>query len=110
MLKALLSSIVVSALMVSGALAQTAPSPAPAPAPAAKPEAQLPADAAAKFIASQSADQMVSSKFKGTDVLGPENEHLGDVTDLVFDKQGKVLAYVVGVGGFLGLGEKECRH
>lgn len=104
-MKSLLSAAVVSLLSVSGALAQTSP-PAPAPAPAAKPAPQLPADAAGKFIASQSADQMVSSKFKGTDVLGPENEHIGDVTDLVFDKQGKVLAYVVGVGGFLGIGEK----
>jgi hypothetical protein len=43
----------------------------------------------------------------GTDVLGPNNEKVGDVNDVVFDKSGKIAAVVVGVGGFLGIGEKD---
>ncbi len=110
MLKTLLATTAVSALMVTGALAQTTPAPAPATPPAATDSAK-PADKAAsfsdpKFIAAQTSDQMVFSKFKGTDVLGPDNAHIGDVSDFLFDKNGKVLAYVVGVGGFLGIGEK----
>ena len=31
---------------------------------------------------------------------------MGDINDLVIDKDGKVSAIVVGVGGFLGIGEK----
>ena len=46
------------------------------------------------------------SKFKGTDVLGPDNAHIGNVSDMLFDKNGKILGLVVGVGGFLGIGEK----
>ena len=46
------------------------------------------------------------SKFKGTDVLGPDNAQVGDVNDLLFDKNGKIIALIVGVGGFLGIGEK----
>ena len=46
------------------------------------------------------------SKFKGTDVLGPDNAQVGDVNDMLFDKSGKIIGLIVGVGGFLGIGEK----
>jgi sporulation protein YlmC with PRC-barrel domain len=104
MLKKLLISTAVSALMVSGATAQTIQEqrgPAATTAPATSP-----ATTSGKFIAAQTADQWVFSKFKGADVLGPNNEHIGDVNDLVFDKTGKIHGVVVGVGGFLGIGEK----
>jgi hypothetical protein len=105
MLKTLMMSAAVSALMVSGALAQAGP---PATSPPASPPAK--ADAApmdgAKFISSQGTDQWVFSKFKGTDVLGADNAHIGDVNDLLFDKNGKIVGMIVGVGGFLGIGEK----
>ena len=39
-------------------------------------------------------------------MLGPDNAHIGDVVDVLFDKSGRVDAVVVGVGGFLGIGEK----
>jgi hypothetical protein len=113
MLKTFLTATAISGLMFSSALAQapapTPPAASPAPsatAPAPKAEATLPADAAAKFVSAQSSGHWVASKFKGTDVLGPNNEHIGDVDDLVFDKSGKIVAFVVGVGGFLGIGEK----
>jgi hypothetical protein len=93
MLKKLMISAAVSALMASGALAQASP-------PAAR------SDAGPQFVAAQSADQWVFTKFKGTDVLGPDNAQVGNVNDLLFDKSGKILAVVVGVGGFLGIGEK----
>jgi hypothetical protein len=101
MLKTLVMSAAVSALMVSGALAQANPpaSSAPAKADAA------PIDST-KFIPAQSADQWVFSKFKGTDVLGPDNAHIGAVNDMLFDKNGQILGMIVGVGGFLGIGEK----
>ena len=106
MLKTLMISAAISALMVSGALAQADMSPKPAApaAPAVKTDA-APHDTA-KFIAAQSTDQWVFSKFKGSDVLGPDNAHIGNVSDMLFDKNGKILGLVVGVGGFLGIGEK----
>jgi len=94
MLKTLVMSAAVSALMVSGALAQ------------ANPPATAPAASSAKFIPAQGADKFVFSKFKGTNVLGPDNAKVGDVNDMLFDKSGKVVGLIVGVGGFLGIGEK----
>ena len=61
----------------------------------------------AKFINSQRQDQYLASKFKGTDVIGSDDKKIGDVTDILFDKDGKIEAYVVSVGGFLGIGSKE---
>jgi hypothetical protein len=43
----------------------------------------------------------------GTDVIGSNNEKIGDVTDIVFDRNGQIVAYVIGVGGFLGIGQKD---
>ena len=89
-------SAAVSALMASGALAQANP---PANAPAAETHS-------AKFIQAQGTDKFVFSKFKGSDVLGPDNQKVGSVSDILFDKSGKIDGLIIGVGGFLGIGEK----
>jgi hypothetical protein len=104
MLRTFMISTAISALMVSGALAQADMSQKAPAAPAAKTDA-VPHDTA-KFIPAQSTDQWVFSKFKGSDVLGPDNAHIGNVSDMLFDKNGKILGLIVGVGGFLGIGEK----
>jgi sporulation protein YlmC with PRC-barrel domain len=59
-----------------------------------------------KFVASQNPDQWVFSKFKGSEVVGPNDESIGSVNDLLFDKSGKIVGVMVGVGGFLGIGQK----
>jgi sporulation protein YlmC with PRC-barrel domain len=58
-------------------------------------------------INSQKPDQLLASKLKGADVLGADDHKIGDVSDILLDKSGKVEAFIVSVGGFLGLGSKE---
>jgi sporulation protein YlmC with PRC-barrel domain len=60
-----------------------------------------------QVITEQKPDQLLATKLKGTDVMGSNDEKVGDVSDILFDKDGKILAYVVGVGGFLGIGAKD---
>jgi sporulation protein YlmC with PRC-barrel domain len=48
-----------------------------------------------------------ASKLIGLDVYTEANEKLGDVNELIIDKDGKVSAVVIGVGGFLGMGEHD---
>lgn len=48
-----------------------------------------------------------ASKLMGLDVYNEANEKLGDVNELILDKDGKVAAVVIGVGGFLGMGEHD---
>src|SRR5262245_65412303 len=43
----------------------------------------------------------------GLDVYNEANEKLGDINELILDKDGKVNAVVIGVGGFLGMGEHD---
>jgi hypothetical protein len=109
MLKKLALISAVSAFALGTALAQSPNPSASSSAPAATSEAPKSDMKAgdAQFIASQKPDQFLASKFKGTDVLGPDNQKVGDVTDLLFDKNGKIEAYVIGVGGFLGMGSKD---
>jgi len=105
MIKRLMIGAAVSALMVSGAMAQS--STAPAGSTASPPAAAQTSGGHAQFVASQKPDQWLATKFKGTDVLGADNQKIGDISDILFDKAGKIEAYVVSVGGFLGMGAKE---
>ncbi len=42
--------------------------------------------------------------------VSKNDEDIGTINDLIIDEDGKINAVVVGVGGFLGMGEKERRH
>ena len=46
-----------------------------------------------------------ASKVVGLSVYNDKNESVGSINDLLTDKSGKVVAVVIGVGGFLGVGE-----
>jgi PRC-barrel domain len=76
-------------------------------APKDNPTASTSSMDGAKFVASQKPEQFLATKFKGTDVVGADNQKVGDVSDILFDKDGKIDAFVVSVGGFLGIGAKE---
>lgn len=69
--------------------------------------AQLPAVAATDFIAKQSAGEQSSSGLIGTKIQNSAGETIGDVNYLVLDANGAVSTVVIGVGGFLGVGEKD---
>jgi sporulation protein YlmC with PRC-barrel domain len=46
-----------------------------------------------------------ASKVVGLSVYNDTNEKLGSINDLLMDKSGNIKAVVLGVGGFLGMGE-----
>jgi sporulation protein YlmC with PRC-barrel domain len=46
-----------------------------------------------------------ASKVVGLSVYNDNNESLGSINDLLTDKGGNIKAVVIGVGGFLGVGE-----
>lgn len=62
---------------------------------------------ATNFIQAQQADDWRASNIIGEDVKNASDEVIGDINDLVFGNDGKVHAVVIGVGGFLGIGEKD---
>jgi sporulation protein YlmC with PRC-barrel domain len=50
-------------------------------------------------------DQWRASKVVGLSVYNDSNESLGSINELLIDKSGNIKAVVIGVGGFLGVGE-----
>jgi sporulation protein YlmC with PRC-barrel domain len=56
---------------------------------------------------SHQAGEMRASKLIGTRVNNEAGERIGEVNEIVLSKDGKVAAVIIGVGGFLGMGEHE---
>jgi sporulation protein YlmC with PRC-barrel domain len=61
---------------------------------------------AGSYLTQQSPDQVSANTYIGQSVYNGNNESIGKVNDLIMQKQGGIVAAVVGVGGFLGIGEK----
>ena len=53
--------------------------------------------------------QADAGKLIGRDVQNMQNETIGEITSIYLGKDGKVDSVMVGVGGFLGMGEREVK-
>ncbi len=101
-----------SALIAAPALAQTTPAPAPAN-PAPPPASTQPAPmntgqgGGMSFVEVRPQTQFRASKLIGTRVTGANNESIGEINDVLMDQSGRAHAVIIGVGGFLGIGEKD---
>jgi sporulation protein YlmC with PRC-barrel domain len=51
--------------------------------------------------------QWQASKLIHMNVYNAQNEKIGDIKELMLDKSGKVNTVAIGVGGFLGMGERD---
>ena len=86
--KYLAAAVFASALIATPALAQS-------------PKSEVPAQSAS------SAGLWQASKLIGTNVYNDQNEKIGSIKELMVDKTGKLDSAVLGVGGFLGVGERD---
>ena len=53
------------------------------------------------------AGQWRASKLIGLNVYNEQNQKVGDINEVILDHSGKVAGVVIGVGGFLGMGEHD---
>ena len=98
--------LLTTALITAPALAQ-ATNPAPnANQPPGRTQANQGAHQG-QFLTQESPNQWRGSKLVGLAVYGPNNERIGDINEVLLNQNGKVDAVVIGVGGFLGIGEKD---
>lgn len=120
MLRTLLTTTALAAMLATGAIAQDA-APA-APANTMSTDAQAPAaDATTTAAPAANGNSILASGYTladeddlATEIIGrqvysstaADAEHIGDINNLVIGKNGAVAAVVIGVGGFLGIGEK----
>jgi len=101
-----IASVLAATGAVSAQQAMPAPAQTPAGPPAAMPDHAGRPHTTGGFVTQQAPNQWLATQLIGMNVYGPADESLGDVNDVLFDRQGNVLAAVIGVGGFLGVGEK----
>lgn len=59
------------------------------------------------FVDQQNPSEVLGTDFVGTPVTTIDGQQIGKISNLVFDKDGRIELVVIGVGGFLGIGEKE---
>ena len=82
----------------------TKPAGDAAQAPAAKPSTDV---AQGTYLTEQAPDQVSANTYIGQSVYNANNESIGSINDLIMKKDGGIVAAIVGVGGFLGIGEKD---
>jgi len=126
-LSTMAAAILLASTAMAPAFAQTQPAAPASPAPAAPmapaDPAAKPADSAAtpapstgtdtaaasgssEYLTEQGETQISANDYIGKGVYNAENKSIGDVNDLIFEEKGGIVAAVIGVGGFLGIGEK----
>lgn len=59
------------------------------------------------FIAQALANMVSIDNLMGSPVHTTDDEEVGNINDIVVDVDGQIKAIIVGVGGFLGIGEKD---
>src|SRR3954467_5848736 len=89
-------------LLSTTAWAQTNP-----PAPSSPPANTAAPAQSGQFLTQEKPGQWRASKLKGLDVYNNSNEKIGDIREVLLDQSGKAEAVVIGVGGFLGIGERD---
>lgn len=99
MIRTLLASTAIATLVATGAYAQMAPTTPAQPGAAAPAEAPM-VKQAEGHLASKIIGETV---YNGT---GDDAQNIGSVNDIVIGPDGQIEAIVVGVGGFLGIGQK----
>ena len=78
---------------------------AQSPATPSEDTAQAPA-AGESYLTAQADDQISANTYIGQAVYNSADESIGKISDLIMAKSGGVDAAIIGVGGFLGIGEK----
>jgi BRCT domain type II-containing protein len=98
-----------AALIATPALAQSKMNPSPSSnEPFAKKNDTSASGASRTTAQSASASGLwQGSKLVGVNVYNDKNEKIGDIKQLMVDKEGKIESIVIGVGGFLGMGERD---
>lgn len=105
MIRKLLATTALATLVASGAYAQDATQPAQtAPSTTQAPMSQPETPMVIKAEGNLASNVIGKAVYNGT---GQDAKKIGSVNDLVLSPDGQVQALVIGVGGFLGIGQKD---
>lgn len=59
------------------------------------------------FVPQQNQSEVLATDFLGRPVEAKNGQQIGNISNLVFDQDGRIELAVIGAGGFLGVGAKE---
>ena len=93
-------AVPLAALMAGSAWAQTSPAPAPT-------QGSTASAGSGQVLTEMQPNLMRGSRLMGIDVYGSDNQKIGDIDEVLLDRDGRVHAVVIGIGGFLGIGQKD---
>ena len=105
-----IASVAIAALLMSApAFAQTTTPTTPPtnPSTTMPPAATTATPSGRMTFYTTQPGQMRAGKLIGINIKNNANETIGEINEMILDKDGKVVAVVVGVGGFLGMGQHE---
>lgn len=95
-----------SLVLATGATAQTTAPASPRPMPPAEQAAPKPPPKPIEGqITMQSDSTVLASTLIGAQVVSPTGEDMASIKDVIVKTDGTIDGVVVGVGGFLGIGE-----
>ena len=102
------ASVAVLTLLL-GATAGSAQTTVPQQRPTTTaPSSEAPKAPVAGQIVVQEANTILAKDLIGQTVLAPDKAKIGSISDLILSKDGKTVeGFVIGVGGFLGIGAKD---
>ena len=107
MFKHTLTAAALAVALATPVFAQQPPTAKPDTAAQSSMPSQSTGSSHGSFVQSQRSTDWRGSKLIGATVYGPENASIGNVNDVLIANDGKIDAVVIGVGGFLGVGEKD---
>ncbi|EIM29316.1 PRC-barrel domain-containing protein [Microvirga lotononidis] len=106
--KHLMMALLGTALLSAPALAQNQPAtPSTSPNASSSSSTSGGSMSSGNWMTQEKAGQWRASKIEGLNVYNNNNEKIGDISELLVDQSGKIEAVVVGVGGFLGMGQHD---
>src|SRR5882724_11066492 len=103
------ASVAVLTLLLgaTAAVSQTTMPQQQRPTPTAPSTTDVPKAPVAGQIVVQDANTILAKELIGQTVYAPDKTKIGSISDLILSKDAKTVdGFVVGVGGFLGIGEK----
>ena len=98
-MKTTLATLAVTVMLLAGTTAMAADTPTPGAAEK-NPAAQV-------LMTNVPGSALPISQFYNEDVYDAKDAKIGDIKDILVEKNGQVAAVILSVGGFLGIGEKD---
>lgn len=91
----------------AGTTTTTAPATGMQPAPSATTTAGAVSGSGLQFVDMQHENEVLANDIIGTEVQNNNGETLGSISDMILAQDGSLKAVIIGVGGFLGIGDRD---